>query len=76
LTAKEFLLLQYLLEHRGACLARPVADRCVGLRLHRWHRAPWTSRPTTARKVAVLIDALVTVKQFGYKLAAGAPAQS
>jgi DNA-binding response OmpR family regulator len=77
LTAKEFLLLQYLLEHRGRVLSRDLLLTDV------WGYA-YTGGTRTVdvhvrrlrEKLPFLIDALVTVKQFGYKLAEPAPAQS
>ena len=69
LTAKEFLLLQYLLEHRGRVLSRdrllsdvwdyqyPGATRTVDVHVRRLRE-----------KLPFLEEALVTVQQFGYKL--------
>ena len=69
LTAKEFLLLQYLLEHRGRVLSRdrllsdvwdyqyPGATRTVDVHVRRLRE-----------KMPFLEQALVTVQQFGYKL--------
>ena len=69
LTAKEFLLLQYLLEHRGRVLSRdrllsdvwdyqyPGATRTVDVHVRRLRE-----------KLPFLEHALVTVQQFGYKL--------
>jgi DNA-binding response OmpR family regulator len=69
LTAKEFLLLQYLLEHRGRVLSRdrllsdvwdyqyPGATRTVDVHVRRLRE-----------KLPFLEKALVTVQQFGYKL--------
>ena len=69
LTAKEFLLLQYLLEHRGRVLSRdrllsdvwdyqyPGATRTVDVHVRRLRE-----------KLPHLEHALVTVQQFGYKL--------
>jgi DNA-binding response OmpR family regulator len=69
LTAKEFLLLQYLLEHRGRVLSRdrllsdvwdysyPGATRTVDVHVRRLRE-----------KLPFLETALVTVQQFGYKL--------
>ena len=70
LTAKEFLLLQYFLEHRGRVLSRdrllsdvwdyqyPGATRTVDVHVRRLRE-----------KLPFLEKALVTVQQFGYKLA-------
>ena len=69
LTAKEFLLLQYLLEHRGRVLSRdrllsdvwdyqyPGATRTVDVHVRRLRE-----------KIPFLEKALITVQQFGYKL--------
>ena len=69
LTAKEFLLLQYLLQHRGRVLSRDLlltdvwsyhytgGTRTVDVHVRRLRE-----------KLPLLVDALVTVKQFGYKL--------
>src|SRR5690606_3218155 len=75
LTAKEFLLLQYLMQHRGRVLSRdlllsdvwgysyPGGTRTVDVHVRRLRE-----------KVPLLADAIVTVKQFGYKLVDPAPA--
>jgi two-component system alkaline phosphatase synthesis response regulator PhoP len=75
LTAKEFLLLQYLLTHRGRVLSRDLllsdvwdysytgGTRTVDVHVRRLRE-----------KLPFLADALVTVKQFGYKLLDPAPA--
>lgn len=69
LTAKEFMLLQYFLEHRGRVLSRDLllgdiwdyrytgGTRTVDVHVRRLRE-----------KLPVLVEALVTVKQFGYKL--------
>ncbi len=69
LTAKEFLLLQYLIEHRGRVLSRdrllsdvwdyqyPGATRTVDVHVRRLRE-----------KLPFLEKALETVQQFGYKL--------
>jgi len=69
LTAKEFLLLQYLMEHRGRVLSR---DRLLS---DVWdYRHPGATRTVDVHvrrlreKLPFLADALVTVQQFGYKL--------
>ncbi|MBM3781636.1 MAG: response regulator transcription factor [Acidobacteria bacterium] len=69
ITAKEFLLLQYLLEHRGRVLSRDLLLTDV------WGYA-YTGGTRTVdvhirrlrEKLPVLVDAIVTIKQFGYKL--------
>ena len=54
LTAKEFLLLQYLLEHRGRVLvARSAALRRLGLSVPRRHAHRRRARQAPARKAAV-----------------------
>ena len=74
LTAKEFLLLKYLIEHRGRVLSRDVllsdvwdykytgGTRTVDVHIRRLRE-----------KLPVLGDAIVTIKQFGYKLVEPAP---
>ena len=74
LTAKEFLLLRYLIEHRGRVLSRDVllsdvwdykytgGTRTVDVHIRRLRE-----------KLPVLGDAIVTIKQFGYKLVEPAP---
>jgi DNA-binding response OmpR family regulator len=69
LTAKEFLLLQYLMTHRGRVLSRDLllsdvwdysytgGTRTVDVHVRRLRE-----------KLPLLVEALVTVKQFGYKL--------
>lgn len=75
LTAKEFLLLQYLMQHRGRVLSRDLllsdvwsysytgGTRTVDVHVRRLRE-----------KVPMLATAIVTVKQFGYKLLDPAPA--
>ena len=75
LTAKEFLLLQYLMQHRGRVLSRDLllsdvwsysytgGTRTVDVHVRRLRE-----------KVPMLAGAIVTVKQFGYKLLDPAPA--
>jgi DNA-binding response OmpR family regulator len=70
LTAKEFLLLQYLLQHRGRVLSRDLllsdgwgyqytgGTRTVDVHIRRLRE-----------KLPPLVGAIETVKQFGYKLA-------
>jgi len=73
-TAKEFLLLQYLMEHRGRVLSRDLLLTDV------WGYA-YTGGTRTVdvhirrlrEKLPFLADAIVTVKQFGYKLTEPAP---
>ncbi len=73
LTAKEYLLLQYFLEHRGRVLSRDLLLSDV------WGYA-YTGGTRTVdvhvrrlrEKLPVLVQAIETVKQFGYKLKAHA----
>jgi DNA-binding response OmpR family regulator len=75
LTAKEFLLLEYLLQHRGRVLSR---DRLLsdvwGYKYTGGTRTVDVHVRRLREKLPVLAEALVTVKQFGYKLADAAPA--
>jgi two-component system, OmpR family, alkaline phosphatase synthesis response regulator PhoP len=74
LTAKEFLLLAYLLEHRGRVLSRDVLLTDVwGYRYTGGTRTVDVHVRRLREKLPVLTDALVTVKQFGYKLMDPAP---
>jgi DNA-binding response OmpR family regulator len=69
LTAKEFLLLQYLLQHRGRVLSRDLLLGDVwGYRYTGGTRTVDVHVRRLREKLPVLTDALVTVKQFGYKL--------
>jgi DNA-binding response OmpR family regulator len=70
LTAKEFLLLQYLLEHPGRVLSRDLLLGDVwGYRYTGGTRTVDVHVRRLREKLPTLVDALVTVKQFGYKLA-------
>jgi two-component system alkaline phosphatase synthesis response regulator PhoP len=69
LTAKEFLLLVYLLQHRGRVLSRDVLLTDVwGYRYTGGTRTVDVHVRRLREKLDFLTDALVTVKQFGYKL--------
>ena len=69
LTAKEFLLLQYFLKHRGRVLSRDVLLTDVwGYRYTGGTRTVDVHVRRLREKLPSLGDALVTVKQFGYKL--------
>ena len=69
LTAKEFLLLEYLLQHRGRVLSRDLLLTDVwGYRYTGGTRTVDVHVRRLREKLPVLADALVTVKQFGYKL--------
>ena len=70
LTAKEFLLLEYLLRHRGRVLSRDVLLTDVwGYRYTGGTRTVDVHVRRLREKLPLLAEALVTVKQFGYKLA-------
>ena len=74
LTAKEFLLLEYLLRHRGRVLSRDVLLTDVwGYRYTGGTRTVDVHVRRLREKLPLLVDALVTVKQFGYKLIDPAP---
>jgi len=74
LTAKEFLLLQYLMEHRGRVLSRDLLLTDVwGYSYTGGTRTVDVHVRRLREKVPFLEDALVTVKQFGYKLMEPAP---
>jgi DNA-binding response OmpR family regulator len=69
LTAKEFLLLEYLLRHRGRVLSRDVLLTDVwGYKYTGGTRTVDVHVRRLREKLPALGDALVTVKQFGYKL--------
>jgi DNA-binding response OmpR family regulator len=75
LTAKEFLLLEYLLQHRGRVLSRDVLLTDVwGYRYTGGTRTVDVHVRRLREKLPILVDALVTVKQFGYKLLEDPPA--
>ncbi len=69
LTAKEFLLLEYLLRHRGRVLSRDVLLTDVwGYKYTGGTRTVDVHVRRLREKLPPLEEALVTVKQFGYKL--------
>ena len=69
LTAKEFMLLQYFLQHRGRVLSRDLLLGDVwGYRYTGGTRTVDVHVRRLREKLPMLTDALVTVKQFGYKL--------
>ena len=69
LTAKEFMLLQYFLEHRGRVISRDLLLGDVwGYRYTGGTRTVDVHIRRLREKLPVLVDRLVTVKQFGYKL--------
>jgi DNA-binding response OmpR family regulator len=70
LTAKEFLLLQYLIEHRGRVLSRDVLLTDVwGYQYTGGTRTVDVHVRRLREKIPYLGNALTTIKQFGYKLA-------
>jgi DNA-binding response OmpR family regulator len=69
LTAKEFLLLQYLLEHRGRVLSRDLLLSDVwGYQYTGGTRTVDVHVRRLREKLPFLTDAIVTIKQFGYRL--------
>jgi DNA-binding response OmpR family regulator len=69
LTAKEFLLLQYLLEHRGRVLSRDLLLSDVwGYQYTGGTRTVDVHIRRLREKLPLLTDAIVTIKQFGYRL--------
>jgi DNA-binding response OmpR family regulator len=70
LTAKEFLLLEYFIQHRGRVLSRDrLLSEVWGYQYTGGTRTVDVHVRRLREKIPVLADALVTVKQFGYKLA-------
>jgi DNA-binding response OmpR family regulator len=77
LTAKEFLLLEYLIAHRGRVLSRDVLLTDVwGYKYTGGTRTVDVHIRRLREKLPLLGEALVTVKQFGYKLLEQPPATS
>jgi len=77
LTAKEFLLLNYLLNHRGRVLSRDLLLTDVwGYKYTGGTRTVDVHVRRLREKLPTLEDALVTVKQFGYKLLEEPPTTS
>ncbi len=69
LTAKEFLLLRYLLQHRGRVLSRDLLLHDVwGYQYAGGTRTVDVHVRRLRGKIPLLVEALVTVKQFGYRL--------
>ena len=69
LTAKEFMLLEYFLQHRGRVLSRDVLLTDVwGYRYTGGTRTVDVHVRRLREKLPLLSTALTTVKQFGYKL--------
>jgi DNA-binding response OmpR family regulator len=73
LTAKEFLLLRYFLEHRGRVLSRDLLLSDVwGYQYTGGTRTVDVHVRRLREKLPLLAHAIETVKQFGYKLKAAA----
>ena len=71
LTAKEFLLLKYLMEHAGRVLSRDLLLSDVwGYRYTGGTRTVDVHIRRLREKLPALSEAIVTIKQFGYKLVA------
>jgi DNA-binding response OmpR family regulator len=69
LTAKEFLLLQYLLEHRGRVLSRDLLLTDVwGYQYTGGTRTVDVHVRRLREKIPFLAGAIATIKQFGYRL--------
>jgi DNA-binding response OmpR family regulator len=69
LAAKEFLLLEYLMQHRGRVLSRDLLLTDVwGYRYTGGTRTVDVHVRRLREKLPILADAIETVKQFGYKL--------
>ena len=74
LTAKEFLLLEYLVERRGRLVSRDrVLSEVWGYQYTGGTRTVDVHVRRLREKIPLLVTALVTVKQFGYKLADPVP---
>jgi len=77
LTAKEFLLMQYLLEHRGRVLSRDLLLTDVwGYQYTGGTRTVDVHVRRLREKLPLLASALATVKQFGYRLEDPPPGRS
>jgi two-component system alkaline phosphatase synthesis response regulator PhoP len=69
LTAKEFLLLHYLIEHRGRLVSRDALLRDVwGYQFTGGTRTVDVHVRRLREKLPLLADAITTIKQFGYRL--------
>jgi len=69
LTAKEFLLLQYLIQHKGRVLSRDLLLSDVwGYQYTGGTRTVDVHIRRLREKIPPLFDAIETIKQFGYKL--------
>ena len=77
LTAKEFLLLQYLIEHAGRVLSRDLLLSDVwGYQYTGGTRTVDVHVRRLREKIPLFSTALTTIKQFGYKLEDTPPATS
>jgi DNA-binding response OmpR family regulator len=75
LTAKEFVLLQYLLEHQGRVLSRDLLLTDVwGYQYTGGTRTVDVHVRRLREKLPILETALTTIKQFGYRLEDTVPA--
>ena len=75
LTAKEFLLLEYLMQHRGRVLSRDLLLTDVwGYRYTGGTRTVDVHVRRLREKIPLLGEAIETVKQFGYRLVDAPPA--
>ncbi len=69
LTAKEFLLLEYLIEHRGRVLSRDLLLTDVwGYQYTGGTRTVDVHVRRLREKIPVLSTLITTIKQFGYRL--------
>jgi len=69
LTAKEFLLLCYLIEHQGRLLSRDILLTDVwGYRYTESTRTVDVHVRRLREKLPILVDNIETIKQFGYRL--------
>ena len=74
LTAKEFLLLHYLIEHRGRVLSRDLLLTDVwGYQYTGGTRTVDVHVRRLREKLPTLVSAITTIKQFGYRLEDVAP---
>jgi DNA-binding response OmpR family regulator len=70
LTAKEFLLLEYFMQHKGRVLSRDrLLSEVWGYQYTGGTRTVDVHVRRLREKLPLLVEALITVKQFGYKLA-------
>jgi two-component system, OmpR family, alkaline phosphatase synthesis response regulator PhoP len=77
LTAKEFLLLRYLVEHRGRVLSRDLLLTDVwGYQYTGGTRTVDVHVRRLREKLPFLADAVTTIKQFGYKLEDATPSET